>query len=227
LDIGCGLGGKTIAYGEAGAKEIFGADLSIDHVRASQRFAGATDRPFRWGFFVADAERLPSAEGAFDTVVANDAMEHFSGPESALGEMIRVTRTGGAIWLFFTPHFSPLGSHLYDYIHTPWCHLVFRRGQLERAVRSVLRSRNPGWKSEEVEAKVRAIMTSYDKDLNHMTIRRFRHMLANFPDAAVTYSELKPAKYAVLGFLTKVPIVQELIVGTVVCRLERLDRGGR
>ncbi len=227
LDIGCGLGGKTIAYGEAGAKEIFGADLSIDHVRASQRFAGAVRRPFGWGFFVADAARLPSVEGTFDTVIANDAMEHFSGPERALREMIRVTRPGGAIWLFFTPHFSPLGSHLYDYIHTPWCHLLFRRGQLEGAVRSVLRGRNSGWKSEEVEAKVEAIMTSYDRDLNHMTIQRFRRMLAKSPDAAVTYSALKPAKYALLGFLTKIPIVQELIVGTVVCRLERLDCRGR
>lgn len=221
LDIGCGLGGKTIAYGEAGAKEVFGADLSLDHIRACQRFARTAERPFRWGFFVADAARLPAADAIFDTVVANDAMEHFAGPESALDEMIRVTKPGGAIWLFFTPHFSPLGSHLYDYIHTPWCHLFFSRRQLEGAVGRVLRERFAERPSGEIDAKVHAIMESYDRDLNHMTIRRFRRMLSRSPGVAVTRAELKPAKYPALGFLTKIPVLQELFVGTVMCRLER------
>ena len=35
----------------------------------------------------------------------------FEEPAEALREIVRVTKRGGSIWLFFTPHFSPLGAH--------------------------------------------------------------------------------------------------------------------
>jgi len=227
LDIGCGLGGKTMAYGEAGGAEVFGVDVSIDHVEASRKFASSTERSFGWGFFAGDAAMLPFPAGTFDTVVANDAMEHFARPEAALLEMARIVKPGGAIWLFFTPHYSPLGSHLYDYVYTPWCHLVFRRSDLEGAIRDVLRSRDPAAPQDEIERKLEGIMESYDTDINHMSIRWFRRILRGLPGLDVVYEELKPAKYAFLKPLTKVPLVRELVTGTVVCRLQRVGRVDR
>lgn len=224
LDIGCGLGGKTVAYGEAGASGVFGTDLSADHVGASERFTRAGDRAFPWGFFVGDAAHLPVRDGTFDTVIANDAMEHFAEPDAALGEMARVTKPGGAIWIFFTPHFSPLGSHLYDYVYAPWCHLLFRRCDLEGAVREVLRSRFPGRRLEEIDIQTAVVMRSYDTELNHMSIRRFRRTLSKFSELEVSREELKPVKYSSLGFLTRLPLVRELFTGTLVCRLERAGR---
>ena len=221
LDIGCGLGGKTVAYGEGGAAETFGVDISADNAGASGRFAGSTPRRFRWGFFVGDAAHLPAAGATFDTVIANDAMEHFGDPDGALAEMARVTKPGGAIWVFFTPHFSPLGSHLYDYVYTPWCHLLFRRRDLEAAIREVLVGRLDGWSCMEVDSKVGSIMNSYDNDLNHMSIRRFRGIVARTPGIAVGREKLKPAKFSFLGFLTRIPVLRELFTGTVVCRLVR------
>lgn len=221
LDIGCGLGGKTVAYGEAGASEVIGADLAVDHVAASQEFAAKSDRGFGWGFSVADAGLLPFPDRSFDTVVANDAMEHFADPESAVAEMARVTKEGGAIWLFFTPHYSPMGSHLYDYVYTPWCHLVFRRGDLERAIREIVRSRIPDAPGAEVEEKLGQIMQSFDRDLNHMSIRWFRRIIRDHPRLMIQHVELKPAKFQALKPLTRLPFVNELITGTVVCRLLR------
>lgn len=221
LDVGCGLGGKTVAYGEAGAAEAYGTDLSIEHAGASARFAGMRERAFRWGFFVGDAARLPVTAGAFDVVVANDAMEHFAEPEAALGEMARATKPGGAVWVFFTPHFSPLGSHLYDYLYTPWCHLLFRREDIEGAVGEVLRRRFPEWTPEEVDRKRADIMRSYDTELNRMSIRRFKRMVARIPDLEVVYEELRPAKFRSLRFLTRIPLLRELFTGTVVCRMTR------
>ncbi len=224
LDIGCGLGGKTVAYGEAGASEVFGTDISGTHVSAAERFARAGRVAFPWGFFVADAARLPVDDGTFDTVIANDAMEHFAEPEGAVGEMARVTKPGGAIWIFFTPHYSPLGSHLYDYVYAPWCHLVFRRRDLEGAIRNILRSRFPERPRDEIDVKVAAVMTSYDTDLNHMSVRRFHRILSKHPELEVSREELKPAKYAALKFLTALPVARELFTGTVVCRLQRTGR---
>ncbi|UCG50550.1 MAG: class I SAM-dependent methyltransferase [Candidatus Latescibacterota bacterium] len=222
LDIGCGLGGKTVAYGEAGAAEIFGADLSIEHVKASHNFAAGRERSFEWGFVAADAALLPWATGMFDTVVANDAMEHFAEPEAAVREMARVTKAGGAVWLFFTPHYSPFGSHLYDYVYTPWCHLLFRRNHLGGAIHEILRSRNREAPADEIEKKLEGIMRSYDTELNHMSIRRFHRILRERPELEIIYVEYKPAKFSFLKLLTRLPLVRELFTGTVICRLKRV-----
>jgi ubiquinone/menaquinone biosynthesis C-methylase UbiE len=230
LDVGCGLGGKTVAYEECGASAVFGADIREANTEASQAFAlrAAAERGERGAsagraaFLVGDAADLPFETNAFDTVVANDAMEHFARPEQTLEEMARVTRPGGAVWIFFTPHFSPLGSHLYDYIYTPWCHLLFSRSQIERAIRRILVERAPDAGPEQTGGQLAEIMRSYDEDLNHMSIRRFLGIVRRLPVLAVTHLELRPAKYRFLAPLTRAPGIRELVTGFVVCRLSKL-----
>ena len=62
-----------------------------------------------------------------------------------------------------------------------------------------------------------AIMHSYDVDLNHMSIRRFFRIVRRIPGLEATFVELKPAKYGFLKRLTRVPLLRELVTGTVVC----------
>jgi ubiquinone/menaquinone biosynthesis C-methylase UbiE len=219
LDVGCGLGGKTVAYAEAGAR-VVGTDILEANAVQSSGYAGANGKSI--GFFVGDAAALAVNDDAFDTVVANDAMEHFAEPQRALSEMRRVVKPGGAIWVFFTPHYSPLGSHLYDYVYTPWCHLLFTRAQLEAAIREVLRERSRDEDTARVDERVRTIMQSYDQDLNHMSIGRFLRLVADTPGLRVARLELKPVKLRALKPLTKVPALRELITGFVTCRLERV-----
>lgn len=219
LDVGCGPGGKTVAYAEAGARAI-GTDLLVENVERAREYARSCGAGVE--FFAADAAILPIPDGRLDTVVANDAMEHFADPGRALAEMARVVGHGGAIWIFFTPHYSPLGSHLYDYIYTPWCHLLFTRGQLRGAIHAVLKRRMPGADERGVEERLKAIMESYDRDLNHMSIRRFLGIVRSVPGIAIDSLELRPAKFALLAPLTRVPGLRELVTGFVICRLERV-----
>ncbi|UCH84528.1 MAG: methyltransferase domain-containing protein, partial [Candidatus Latescibacterota bacterium] len=181
-----------------------------------------SEKWFRWGFTVADAARLPFSDESFDTVVANDAMEHFAKPGAAVSEMVRVTKKGGAIWLFFTPHYSPLGSHLYDYVYTPWCHLIFRRRDLEGAIRNVLEERMPEDSEANIDNKLERIMASYDNDLNHMSIGWFHRIIKSHRELKIAFEERKPAKFQILKPLTRVPLAKELVTGTVACRLERM-----
>ena len=219
LDVGCGLGGKTVAYAEAGAAAV-GTDLLEENVEQSGQYA--RKKGARAAFFVGDAVALPLRNDAFDTVVANDAMEHFAEPAHALREMARVVRPGGAIWIFFTPHYSPLGSHLYDYIYTPWCHLLFARGQLQSAIRRVLRERMADAGREEIDARVREIMESYDRELNHMSVQKFLGIVRRVRELRISKLELRPARFSFLKPLTFVPGVRELVSGFVICRLERV-----
>jgi ubiquinone/menaquinone biosynthesis C-methylase UbiE len=221
LDVGCGLGGKTVAYAESGARAV-GIDLLLENVAQSRRYA--EENGVEIDFLVADAAALPVREGTFDTVVANDAMEHFADPSAALGEMARAVRGGGAVWIFFTPHYSPLGSHLYDYVYTPWCHLLFTRAQLEGAIRRVLTERNGS--AGATDGRVREIMQSYDRDLNRMSIRRFLRLVRAVPSLRVSLLELRPARFRWLKPLTRVPALRELVSGFVVCRLERTPGAG-
>ena len=65
-------------------------------------------------------------------------------------------------------------------------------------------------------------MRSYDNDLNHMSIRRYRGIIRGVPEFRISYEELKPAKFKALDFTTRIPLVRELFTGFVVCRLERV-----
>lgn len=220
LDVGCGLGGKTVAYDEAGAACVVGTDILVDNTAASALYArdNSAGRP---AFLTSDVAALPFADEVFDTVIANDAMEHFSRPEEALAEMHRVTKRGGAVWIFFTPHYSPLGSHLYDYIYTPWCHLLFSRAKIERAIARILEER-PAEKNGDTRAeRLEKIMKSYDQDLNHMSVRRFLRIVKEIPSLRVSLLKLQPAKFGFLAPLTRVPLLRELFTGFVVCRAER------
>ena len=220
LDVGCGLGGKTVAYEEAGADHVVGTDIMVDNTAASVEYA-RDNAAGRSAFLTSDVAALPFPDEVFDTVIANDAMEHFSRPEVALAEMHRVTKRGGAVWIFFTPHYSPLGSHLYDYIYTPWCHLLFSRSQIQRAIGRILEERPIEKNGEARSARLGKIMKSYDEDLNHMSVRRFLRIVKGIPSFRVSLLKLQPAKFSFLRPLTRVPLLRELFTGFVVCRVER------
>ncbi|MGD8396779.1 MAG: class I SAM-dependent methyltransferase [Candidatus Eiseniibacteriota bacterium] len=222
LDVGCGLGGKSVAYGVAGARSIAGIDLAIDNAHACQRFAADGDAraSCRLDFVAADAARLPFADASFDTVVANDVMEHLAEPAASLGEMARVTRPGGAVWLFFTPYYSPLGSHLYDYIRAPWCNLLLDRRRMEVAIRRVVTQRLPG-DPEAIEREVTRVMDFYDHGLNRMSIRRFQRLVAAESRLAITRHEHRPPRFQALRPLASLPFLCELLTGQAIFRLER------
>jgi SAM-dependent methyltransferase len=212
LDIGCGLGGKTTAYAEAGAR-VVGVDIVQAHVTQAYRYS--LSRAARAVFAAGDARALPFADGRFDLVVANDSMEHFPDPRAALSELSRVLRPGGRIFLFFTPWRSPLGSHLYDYLRTPWCHLLYADGVLEEMLRIVLgeRGMDPDGASR--------LMREYRTELNRITVRRYRSMVAEHPELETVLERRLPPKYRILAPIARLPWLGEFFTGTEVALLRK------
>jgi ubiquinone/menaquinone biosynthesis C-methylase UbiE len=208
LDVGCGLGGKTVAYAEAGAR-VTGVDILRGNISRCVEFARA--RGAAAAFVSADAERLPFGGETFDAIIANDSLEHFENPEGALCEFARVLKPGGSMFLFFTPWGSPLGSHLYDYIRTPWCHLLFPEWLLGALIERELAVQGV----DDPPSRSRRLMDEYHSELNRITVRRYRRIVREIPDIVPSFEELKPPKFAWLAPLAHVPLAGELFTGTV------------
>ena len=84
-------------------------------------------------FLMADAQDLPFRDDWFDFCFSQNAFEHIPDPERALREMIRVTRSGGLIYLMFDPLWTAdSGSHFLHLIGEPWAHLLEDDTQIAR-----------------------------------------------------------------------------------------------
>jgi SAM-dependent methyltransferase len=88
LDAGAGTGAATAALAAAGAHPI-ATDLSFDMLAWN-----ATSRP---AAAVADICALPLSDDCVDDVVAAFVLNHLDDPGLGLGELVRVTRSGGAV----------------------------------------------------------------------------------------------------------------------------------
>jgi ubiquinone/menaquinone biosynthesis C-methylase UbiE len=158
LDVGCGLGGKTLrlVHADGASTEWWALDISHDHLRAARDFEASreADGAIRW--VQADVARLPFPDRSFDRIVSADALEHFPRPRAALRELRRCLDDGGRLILLFNPWFSPRGSHLADVLRLPWCQAFFSRETLTAATRRILEERAVASASPEEAARYRA-----------------------------------------------------------------------
>jgi len=101
VDIGCGTGALTSAILERGNPgSVVGVDPSADFIAAAR--ASIADSRAR--FAVAAADELPLDDGVADAVVAGLVLNFVPDLTSALAEMRRIARSGGA-----------LGGYVWDY----------------------------------------------------------------------------------------------------------------
>ena len=92
LDVGCGPGALTAALAERlGAARVCGTDPSEPFVEACRaRLPGVE-------VVVAPAESLPLTDGDFDVALSQLVVNFMRDPEAGVGEMARVTRSGGVV----------------------------------------------------------------------------------------------------------------------------------
>jgi len=111
LNVGCGTGGFSARAEEAGAQV-----WSID---ASEEAAGlAARRGLSGPVVAAAAESLPLASERFDFVYCFSTLEHVADAHRALGEMVRVLRRGGLLYLH-TPDRRALSEGHYKIFWIP------------------------------------------------------------------------------------------------------------
>lgn len=96
LDIACGEGYGAAALSQSGAQDIIGVDVSAEACEHAARRYGIEAR-------LGDAQNIPLPNGAVDTVVSFETIEHISHPEKFLDECVRVLQPGGRL-IISTPN---------------------------------------------------------------------------------------------------------------------------
>jgi demethylmenaquinone methyltransferase/2-methoxy-6-polyprenyl-1,4-benzoquinol methylase len=90
LDLAAGTGTSSVPFVRAGA-QVVPTDFSLGMLEA-----GKAARP-RLPFTAGDAVRLPFADASFDAVSISFGLRNVVDPDTALREMLRVTRPGGRL----------------------------------------------------------------------------------------------------------------------------------
>lgn len=90
LEVGTGTGSDALAVAERFGVDVVGIDVSSTMVEEARR------RGLQKAH-VASAESLPFEDAAFDGCWADRTFQHLADPETALREMIRVTKPGGRL----------------------------------------------------------------------------------------------------------------------------------
>jgi SAM-dependent methyltransferase len=107
LDVGCGLGMYTQAFGRY-SPHVYGVEVELERaVQAIDRARGVSQ---------AVGERLPMVDGTFDVVYSHEVLEHVDDDRQVVREMVRVTRSAGHIVILVPNRLWPWESHG---IH--WC----------------------------------------------------------------------------------------------------------
>jgi ubiquinone/menaquinone biosynthesis C-methylase UbiE len=101
LDVGTGPGTIPIDLATAAPQVVVdGLDLSapmVEHARAAARVAGCDDRVT---FVTADAGDMPFPDGSFDLIMSSMSQHHWSDVPAVVGEIRRVLRPGGRVWIY-------------------------------------------------------------------------------------------------------------------------------
>ena len=100
VDVGCGVGHWSALLHPhlASGVRLVGVDREKSHVADYlRRMRSALPDPESVNAFVAEAERLPLPDRAYDLATCQTLLLHLPHPEEALAEMIRITRPGGLV----------------------------------------------------------------------------------------------------------------------------------
>ena len=222
LDVGCGLGGKTVAMAASGAAEVVGIDTDPEKTHWARSLAVEAGTG-NVSFAVQSASSLGFPGGHFDLVVLADVIEHLEDPLAALLECARVLRYGGMALVGFPPYLSPWGAHLFTHIRVPWAQVVFP----EREVLEVWRAHHEDkFTRGEIycsEQRARCIMNAGTVaelwGLNRMTIAEFLRLVQETVFRARLVRLKTPGGLG--SFLTRSSFLREYVVTRLVAVLEK------
>jgi SAM-dependent methyltransferase len=102
LDVGGGPGYFRDAFAAAGAT-YYALDADVGELSGLGTIPAGT--------VIGSGMQLPFADGAVDVCYSSNVLEHVADPWRMADEMVRVTRSGGVVFVSYTVWFGPWGGH--------------------------------------------------------------------------------------------------------------------
>jgi ubiquinone/menaquinone biosynthesis C-methylase UbiE len=117
LEVGCSWGSLVFSFAASDrVAEVTGVDIepeALDFARAIADSALTPDnQACKCRFTCCPAERLPFPDNTFDLISCHTVIEHVENVETALNEMMRVLKPGGALHLEAPNYLWPYEPHL-------------------------------------------------------------------------------------------------------------------
>lgn len=143
LEIGVGMGADHLEWAKARPRSLCGVDLT------ERAVAFTRERLAAWGYEsnlqVADAEKLPFPNNAFDIVYSWGVLHHSPNTPGAIEEVYRVLRPGGLARIMIYHSHSLIGAML-------WARYGLMRGQPRRSLQEIYANHleSPGTKAYSV-----------------------------------------------------------------------------
>jgi SAM-dependent methyltransferase len=224
LDIGCGLGGRTVFYAGLGPSRIIGIDIIEEHIDKSRKFAQAKGLEGTATFELADALSLPYEDASFDIAISENSFEHYADPERVVAETARVVKAGGLFVINFPQWGAPNGHHLDPWVDVSWAHLVLSTEDLlalaeETGGKVFAKTPDDAWR-DKLKEKLEADLKHHAECLNRMSIKRFEELLSESDKWAIRHRRRTAAIWWLFP-LKYIPGLSELMVGRNFYILER------
>lgn len=224
IDLGCGLGGRTVFYATLGPDEIVGVDILGKNIIKSKKFATEKDLAHLTKFEVADAGKLAYEDASFDIAFSENSFEHYPDPGGVLTETGRILKPGGLFIINFSQWGAPNGHHLENWASLSWAHLVLGTDELLKLTEEagmVAVSNSPDERSRaEKKNKLEWDLLHHRECLNRLSIKRFESMLASAGVWEVRHRRRTAAAWWLFPFKS-IPGLNELTTGRNVYILER------
>jgi ubiquinone/menaquinone biosynthesis C-methylase UbiE len=101
LDVGTGPGRVPLAIAASAPWMVVeGIDLSEEMIELAGPLAAQAAVGDRVSFTVGDVAKLPYPDDSFDLIVSTVSQHHWRDVEGGMGELVRVLRPGGQIWIY-------------------------------------------------------------------------------------------------------------------------------
>ena len=97
LDVGCGTGTAEVNLARLRLSQVDFVAVDLHAERVTKALAAARSINLHAGFACADACALPFPDASFDSTFCVAVLQHITDAPRAIGEMARVTRSGGRV----------------------------------------------------------------------------------------------------------------------------------
>ena len=230
LDVGCGLGTNLVHLCELGARRVTALDIGSLQIRRTKSMLANhySHLASRLQFVAADAATMPLEDESFDVLISADTFEHVDNLPRVLQECSRVLRPGGYLYAYFPPFYAPWGAHMVNWIRLPWCQVLFAESTIVNAARRIERKGKSINDQLPPETRLDLQEGNVIPFINHLTLHRFRHILANMPMWKVVEMHLLPPAWRtgrwipkLLRPLTRIPLLQEMFTARAVFVLQK------